>query len=652
MTSHSARKNAQRDSRGVALVTALLLLALFTVMTLSMVIATTSDTLIDGYYRNARASFYAADSGMNVIRQALLNDIYNNALPSGYKPSSGAPSLTITTTLPSDITSSSSGFGSYNSILGGSSSASQGSWASSFQLDTTTDGGSKIVSMVPATGNNPLCNPPATGAITTSITCTYNYSYHLVVDGKSLSGEQSVVEEYGVIPFSVNMDPTSSSTKNLAQWSTFFDQYALCSGAFVPGTMNGPMWSNQSWNYGPFSTGYIFGGNVSAVQSQVGYMYNDGTCDRSAAQSDTHSGTTIAPKFNGGLTVGANGGSPITLPTDSLSQLQAVLDGSGSTSPSNATMANVLKAADGTQWSTSATSGVFMPYTPGTPGPPATPSTFNTSGGSTSHVGGIYVQGNVDQMTLAASTSGTHKLQVITIKQGSAVTTVTLDLTGNTTDIKDNLGHDSGSISGLPTNVNTTPNAEGCMVYVTGNISSDPTANAPTGLSGPSSGPAIQDNSAVTITAGGAISITGNITYSTEPVSLNVSDTPVSPAPANVLGIYTNGGNVQFQPPSDVSSMQVDASFATVNGASGSAYGLTAVWNNIGTLNIVGGRVQNKALAGNSLGARNIYYDTRFSGNFAPPWFPTVTVTTVGANTATPLQPIANRTSWVNTSAQ
>src|SRR4029077_20291539 len=79
---HKPMKHNRKD-RGVALVTALLLLSLFTVMTLSMVIATTSDTLIDGYYRNARGSFYAADSGLNAARQYLLNQ-FNASVPNPY----------------------------------------------------------------------------------------------------------------------------------------------------------------------------------------------------------------------------------------------------------------------------------------------------------------------------------------------------------------------------------------------------------------------------------------------------------------------------------------------------------------------------------------------------------------------------------------
>jgi hypothetical protein len=152
--------------------------------------------------------------------------------------------------------------------------------------------------------------------------------------------------------------------------------------------------------------------------------------------------------------------------------------------------------------------------------------------------------------------------------------------------------------------------------------------------------------------SGGTIDVTGNITYATEPVTLNTADTLVAATPpiTNVLGIYTSGGNIELKPPSNVSTMEIDASIAAMS--SGSSYGLTATWNSIGTVNIVGGRVQNMALSGSSVGTRNIYFDKRFSAGFAPPWFPTTTITSTTTNTAVPATPVALRTSWVNSSAQ
>ena len=63
----------RNHERGVALITTLLLLMLLTALTLTMAWSARSDMLINGYYRNFRGSFYAADSGLNIVRQAAIN---------------------------------------------------------------------------------------------------------------------------------------------------------------------------------------------------------------------------------------------------------------------------------------------------------------------------------------------------------------------------------------------------------------------------------------------------------------------------------------------------------------------------------------------------------------------------------------------------
>src|SRR6185312_2821775 len=91
--------------------------------------------------------------------------------------------------------------------------------------------------------------------------------------------------------------------------------------------------------------------------------------------------------------------------------------------------------------------------------------------------------------------------------------------------------------------------------------------------SGPSSGAAIQDGSAVTVTAASNITITGNITYSTEPVTLTQNQIPNTPADTlisgnnngQVLGIFTAGGNVNLSVPSSGQNLEIDASIATIS---------------------------------------------------------------------------------------
>ena len=60
---------------GFALVFTLLLLSMMSLIALAMVLSSSSDMLINGYYRNARGSFYASDSGLNIARQQLLDQI-------------------------------------------------------------------------------------------------------------------------------------------------------------------------------------------------------------------------------------------------------------------------------------------------------------------------------------------------------------------------------------------------------------------------------------------------------------------------------------------------------------------------------------------------------------------------------------------------
>ena len=61
--------------RGIALIITLLLLFLLSAIGLAAVLSAGSDLLINGYYGNYRGSFYAADSGINVARQAMYNQL-------------------------------------------------------------------------------------------------------------------------------------------------------------------------------------------------------------------------------------------------------------------------------------------------------------------------------------------------------------------------------------------------------------------------------------------------------------------------------------------------------------------------------------------------------------------------------------------------
>jgi hypothetical protein len=184
------------------------------------------------------------------------------------------------------------------------------------------------------------------------------------------------------------------------------------------------------------------------------------------------------------------------------------------------------------------------------------------------------------------------------------------------------------------------------MLYVDGNI---------TKLTGPGQGkPAINDGTALTITAVDNVTITGDILYKSEPVT----GTPSTPSPTGTpidtlipsndtgqaLGIFTANGDIQMANTQANGNLQIDASLATIS-ATGTG-GLTNIGNQIQTLTIVGGRIQNNIKNINA-NQRNVLFDKRFANDFAPPWFPSTGVLP-GSNKANLKTPVLTRLRWLN----
>src|SRR5882672_1760509 len=131
--SSGSKKRRAGNERGVALITTLLLLMLLTGLTLAMAWSSRSDMLINGYYRNFRGSFYAADSGLNIVRQAALNQFVGGVgIPATF-PATSQPIPTGTeATIAANINTAFSG---YQKINTGTVAAN--SWPEQFRLPTT-----------------------------------------------------------------------------------------------------------------------------------------------------------------------------------------------------------------------------------------------------------------------------------------------------------------------------------------------------------------------------------------------------------------------------------------------------------------------------------------------------------------------------------
>ena len=618
-------KGRKKPEQGVALITVLLLLLVLTGMTVAMAISLNSDMLINGYYRNFRGAFYAADSGLNIARQDLFNQV-GAAVPAtfaaGTQPVPAGTESTIQTYILSTYGAS------YNPVSGsGSGGNALGSWPGKYKITAA----SFSLASCQVLGGGGTCTAP-TG---TPTGYRYIYNYALTSVGQSQGNEAMTLTDSGSLTVTATVAVAPGIDTKFSAWGMFVDQYDICSGSYlVPGIISGPVFTNGAWTFGQGGN-YTFTDSVGSVSTQFGYQYSAGSspCHQSSSASDSYTANgvsnTIAPTYAVTPKLGQN---QIPLPTNDFGQQRAVLDGIGNSTsqPSNADRAAVLRNVSKTKYSSSGqTSGVWLPYS-------VNPST----GAATFTGGGILVEGDA---SVTLSTSGTSA-QVYTIRQGSTTTTVTIDPSANTTLVSS--GSSSVAISGVPKQFDGSGGtlATATMLYVDGNI---------TALSGPSQGTAaVQDGTQLTITAANNITITGDILYKTEPVTLSNNQIPNTPADTlisgndkgQVLGIFTKTGDIQMANAQSNGNLEIDACLATIsNGGNG---GLTNIGSGINTLTIVGGRIQNQIKNINT-STRNVLFDRRFASGFGPPWFPSTTVTGSGIFTST-LDHVFQRTQWLN----
>src|SRR5690349_5594963 len=169
----SKRPKTRQNERGVALITTLLLLMLLTGLTLTMAWSARSDMLINGYYRNFRGSFYAADSGLNIVRQAMTNQMQPGvAFPATWAATKQPIPPGTETTVANAMTAA---YSAYQNVTGSGQAAS--SWpgkfkVTSFTLSTPTCGGAACVDPV--------------GLVPQYV---YLYNYSITAEGVSQGGE-------------------------------------------------------------------------------------------------------------------------------------------------------------------------------------------------------------------------------------------------------------------------------------------------------------------------------------------------------------------------------------------------------------------------------------------------------------------------------
>jgi len=606
---HTSRnRGLHKGQHGVALITTMLLLLLLTAMSLTMVLSVSSDMLLTGYYGNYRGSFYAADSGVNIARQQVVASL-NSSIPIPFDATKAPlPSNAITNA----ITAGSYGYTSFTNVN------SYGSWPEKAQIATVTVGAPTCT----ISGGSGTCAAPVSGATNPITSYNYSFPYTVKAVGQSQGNEMATILDSGFVNVVANTG-LGQVTQSFAGFGMFIDQYALCGGGdLVPGTITGPVWTNGSWNFGN-SGSYTFTDSVSQVGAQAGFD-SGGSCK---GATTVPSGFNVA--FQKGITYGAT---KAPLPSNSFNQEQAVLDGIGytSTAPTATTMNGVLKDAAGNAYPKGgASAGVFLPFSK------------DSKGNNVFTGGGILVEGDAK---VVLQPGGNSTAQVYQITQGGVVTTVTIDPaagSAGTTTISSSLG--SQTINGVPTQFSSSGASLGdaTMLYVDGNITS---------LSGPGQAQtAINNGTALTVTAAKDITVTGDILYKTEPVytsGSNLDQLVPGADTGQVLGIFTATGNVNLNnSQTKPNNLEIDASIATIS--QGGSGGIVKAGSSINTLTIVGGRIQNTIQNINTT-TRNVLFDRRFAaGGFAPPWFPSTTVTPTGGTNQSIVTTV-QRNTWLN----
>ena len=302
--SNVCRRDRQNE-RGIALVVTLLLVSLTVAMGLVMYLSVSSDMLINGFYRNFRGAFYAADSGMNIARAEIVNQV-TGVIPATFAIPPIANPDTVAANVSTYLTTQYGGFSSLNA----SNAAS--SWTENYKITAAA------VTLAPG-------SPTVTSRDAMNNPTGYNYifNYNLTSMGNAQGSEQSVVSEKGSVTFNVT-GAANSTTVSFAGFGFFVNNYVQCQAPLVPGTVTGPVFTNGAWEF--YTAGpYIFTDPVGQANQNADYWFN-GVCYPADASSLTVAGQTIAPTFQGGFTRGQN---PAPLPPNDFSQKRAVIDGLG-----------------------------------------------------------------------------------------------------------------------------------------------------------------------------------------------------------------------------------------------------------------------------------------------------------------------------------
>jgi hypothetical protein len=655
------KRTVRRGERGLAMMSLLSMIFVLTILATLVLYLSGKETALSAVRLNGAESLYVAEGGAFSGRAALM--AYMGAYPAAV--TSVDPSLSTVTAVgwyAGGTKTAQNPFGVLDYLLTDGQRFSLGASASTASETFQVNWGSGHPHMKLQTGAAPA-NPVGAGAYTATVqlqpdpqpdascapfntgaSCSVHqlgtndyelfYTYTVTSDGQLsprfkrrvvLSGNFSVhlfVQTFAL--YALFTDVQNTPTNNPI-WFTNNTSF------------NGPVHTNGEFRFAFFPT---FTGKVESVNAKAWYN-NGGNPLELSNNENVNSGTRVDaplvppdPNPQAATPAAFTRGVPtIPLPTSPFNQ-QGVAVGRNPADSSAVTTSQITSAIPELNGSGSVPNGVYVPVVDAN-------GNCRSDGGE-QMAGGVYVQGNVDTMTLGVS----GNTAVYTLTQGPHTTTVTVDRTNNQTTVNSNNwtappsggscpgaapGPASRTFTGVPKGWQGPGNPNASMIFVNGTVN---------GLSG-----TLQQNEQTTIAASGTITITGNIQYQTPP---NPAD-PTS-NPTNVLGIYSAGGDIVVGP-SAPNNLIIQA--VLMAGNSGNSYNSSVNVANYnsgsprGSVNLLGGLIEkyygpfgtfNASTGTQQTGyGRAFTYDTRMGRGFTPPYFPTTGLFVITDGTALPL---------------
>jgi len=653
------RRNHDRNAeRGMALITALMMSTILLALGMAVVFSATTDTVITRSQRLGEQSFFAADAGVAIARRALSEALQEEVekIQRGeaafYDATDDNPvsgEFPTVQAVPDPTTNQNHVF--YTNVKARAQQLAK--VAARDQILKGLNGAEFNVTFLPMSG---MVTLQRQNGVEDRATEMVRLRYGIEVTGTTEAGGSASLVETGFISMNINLvnNSATNSTRDFAfsGFGTFYDDGdAIANAALASGIYTGPVHTNTHLAFRSTNS-VTFRNVVSQVDDYIRMDSNNFAQGHQSIPTADITGIDISaegykrvprvplPDNNfsqeyavinaTGIMDRRSDGTPVdppaTIPEDNQGNPIPVFDSSGRVS-TKVLQANLRDASNDE---------------PDIHGGEIDDGVYISSGdGSTITGAGIYVKGSASDIQLY--TTGGDQYYVI--RQGSnSTTTIRVSPAANQTTIT--RGSNSTTFNGVPLDRSDPNNVRpGVSLFVDGSIDS-----LRGGKDGSTNRRALASGTRLTITAQRHITITGDIKY-TDPV-VDSFGNPVSNIASvqNVLGIFTNDGNIYTKPSSQYVSgpglsMELSAAVAAFNANTSNDNGVmegsftyksgSSNPGNNDVFVLAGSRVQSKANLTNYRKV-NRFFDVRFSGGkFAPPFYPGTTYSLTDETTST-----------------